>query len=100
VDIAAEQGGNCSLTVPGEEIVRHGVTIVGPVNIASTVPYHASQMYARTVTNYLHQMVRGGQLVLDLEDELIRGPLVTYQGQVVHEVVKTALTQAIAASSS
>jgi NAD(P) transhydrogenase subunit alpha len=91
VDLAAEQGGNCALTEPGREVVRHGVTIAGPTNLPSTVPFHASQMYARTVTNYLLHLFKGGALQLALDDELTRGPLVTQHGQVVHEVVKAAL---------
>ena len=89
VDLAADQGGNCAITEPGKLVVKHGVTIVGPVNIASTVPFHASQMYARTVTNYLLHLVKDAQVQLDLNDELTRGPLVTREGQVVHEVVKS-----------
>src|SRR6266850_2811029 len=81
VDLAADQGGNCALTEPGKEIVKHGVTIIGPINIASTVPFHASQMYARTVTNYLLHLVKEGQMQLDLSDELTRGPLATREGQ-------------------
>ena len=61
VDLAAEQGGNCALTEPGQEVVRHGVLIAGPVNLPSTVPFHASQMYARTVTNYLLHLLKDGQ---------------------------------------
>jgi NAD(P) transhydrogenase subunit alpha len=91
VDLAAEQGGNCALTEPGKEVERYGVTVLGPVNLPSTVPYHASQMYARTVTNYLAHLVKDGKLNLDLSDELTRGPLVTHQGEVVHETVKGAL---------
>jgi proton-translocating NAD(P)+ transhydrogenase subunit alpha len=91
VDLAAEQGGNCALTQPGQEAVRHEVLILGPVNLPSTVPLHASQMYARTVTNYLAHLLKDGKLHLDLNDELTRGPLVTYQGEIVHEVVKAAL---------
>jgi NAD(P) transhydrogenase subunit alpha len=81
VDLAAEQGGNCALTEPGQEVVRHGVVIVGPVNLPSTLPFHASQMYARTVTSFLLHLVKNGQLHLDLNDELIRGPLVTHEGE-------------------
>jgi proton-translocating NAD(P)+ transhydrogenase subunit alpha len=92
VDLAAEQGGNCALTEPGQEVVKHGVLIIGPVNIPSTVPFHASQMYARTVTNYLLHLLKEGQVRLDLNDELTRGPLVTHQGEIVHEVVKTTRT--------
>ncbi len=88
VDLAAEQGGNCELTVPGQEVVQHGVLIVGAINLPSTVAYHASQLYARTVTNYLHHLLKEGRVHLDLSDELTRGPLVTYQGEIVHEVVK------------
>jgi NAD(P) transhydrogenase subunit alpha len=91
VDLAAEQGGNCALTEPGQEVERYGVTIVGPVNLPSSVPYHASQMYARTVTNYLMHLLRDGALRLDLNDELTRGPLVTHHGEIVHEAAKAAL---------
>jgi NAD(P) transhydrogenase subunit alpha len=88
LDLAAEQGGNCALTEPGKEVVKHSVFICGPTNLPSTVPFHASQMYARTVTNYLLHLLKDGRVILDLDDELTRGPLVTHQGEVVHEVVK------------
>ena len=88
VDLAAEQGGNCALTEPGHEVVKHGVVIIGPVNLPSTLPFHASQMYARTVTNYLTHLLKDGKIHLDLNDELTRGPLVTHQGEIVHEAVK------------
>jgi proton-translocating NAD(P)+ transhydrogenase subunit alpha len=88
VDLAAEQGGNCALTQPGQEVVRHEVLIIGPVNLPSTVPLHASQMYARTVSNYLAHLLKDGKLHLDLNDELTRGPLVTHQGEIVQEVAK------------
>jgi NAD(P) transhydrogenase subunit alpha len=90
VDLAAEQGGNCPLTEPGQEVVRHGVVVAGPMNLPSTVPFHASQLYARTVTNYLLHLLKDGRLHLDLNDELTRGPLLTHQGEVVHEAVKQA----------
>jgi NAD(P) transhydrogenase subunit alpha len=90
VDLAAEQGGNCALTEPGQEVERHGVVILGPVNLPSRVPYHASQMYARTVTNFLMHLLKEARVHLDLADELTRGPLVTHQGEVVHEAVKSA----------
>jgi NAD(P) transhydrogenase subunit alpha len=90
VDLAAEQGGNCALTEPGREVVRHGVVLAGPVNLPATVPYHASQMYARTAVNYLLHLLQGGAWHLDLGDELTRGPLVTHGGEVVHEAVKAA----------
>jgi NAD(P) transhydrogenase subunit alpha len=91
VDLAAEQGGNCALTEPGREVVKHGVTLLGPLNLPSSVPFHASQMYARTVMNYLLHLLKDGKVQLDQSDELTRGPLVTYEGAVVHEAVKAAL---------
>ncbi len=94
VDLAAEQGGNCALTEPGQEVVKHGVVIIGPINLPSTVPFHASQMYARTVTSFLAHLLKDGAIHLDLSDELTRGPLVTHQGEILHEVVKAALATA------
>jgi NAD(P) transhydrogenase subunit alpha len=88
VDLAAEQGGNCELTEPGQEVTRHGVVISGLTNLPSTVPYHASQMFARTASNFLGHLVKQGSVQLDLSDELTRGPLVTHQGQIVNDVVK------------
>jgi NAD(P) transhydrogenase subunit alpha len=91
VDLAAEQGGNCAVTEPGQDVMRNGVIICGPLNLPSTMAYHASQMYARTVTNYLTHLLKDGKVNLDLSDELTRGPLVTHQGQIVHEAVKKVL---------
>lgn len=91
VDLAAEQGGNCALTQPGQEVVRNGVTILGPLNLPSTIPFHASEMYARTVVNYLVHLLKDGLIHLDLNDELTRGPLVTHEGEVLHEVVRARL---------
>ena len=90
VDLAADQGGNCALTEPGRDVVKHGVSILGPTNLAATLPFHASQMYARTVTNFLLYLVKEGKVALDLADELTRGPLVTHGGEIVHEAVKGA----------
>jgi H+-translocating NAD(P) transhydrogenase subunit alpha len=88
VDLAAERGGNCELTRPDEIIVEHGVTIVGTVNLASSVPYHASQMYAKNVTNFLLHIVKDGKLALNLEDEITRSTLLTHQGEVVNPRVR------------
>jgi NAD(P) transhydrogenase subunit alpha len=88
VDLAAEQGGNCAVTEPGQEVSRHGVLIVGPINLPSTLPYHASQMYARNVSSYLLHLLKDGRLQFNLDDELTRGPLVTHQGEIVHEALK------------
>ena len=90
VDLAAEQGGNCALTEPGQEVVRHGVVIIGPMNLASTLPFHASQLYARAVTNYLIYLLKDGRIQVNLDDEMTRGPLVTRGGEVVHEMIKAA----------
>jgi len=91
VDLAAEQGGNCALTEPGREVVKHGVTLIGPLNLPSTMPLHASELYSRTVLNFLISLLQDGKLHLDLGDELTRGPLVTHQGEIVHDVVRARL---------
>jgi len=92
VDLAAERGGNCELTRANETVVvAHGVTIIGAVNLAGTVPYHASQMYAKNVTAFFLHLVRGGKLQLDLDDEITRETLVTRGGEVVHPRVREAL---------
>jgi NAD(P) transhydrogenase subunit alpha len=77
VDLAAEAGGNCELTVPGEEVVREGVTIVGTTNVASTMANHASQLYSRNVTALLQHLAPGGELSLDWSDEITAGTCVT-----------------------
>jgi proton-translocating NAD(P)+ transhydrogenase subunit alpha len=87
-DLASERGGNCELTKAGETIVKHGVTIIGAINVASGVPYHASQMYARNVTAFLLHLIREQKLQLNLEDEIIRETLVTYGGTVVNQRVR------------
>src|SRR5580700_3550021 len=71
VDLAAERGGNCELTRPGEKVVEHGVTIIGRINVASSVPHHASQMYARNVTAFLSLLIKDGKLQLNRDDEII-----------------------------
>ena len=87
-DLAAERGGNCELTQTGETIVKHGVTIIGAINLASGVPYHASQMYARNVTAFLTHLFRDGKIQLDLNDEIIRETLLTREGEVVNQRVR------------
>lgn len=88
VDLAAERGGNCELTKPGEVIVEHGVTIYGTLNVASTVPYHASQMYAKNVTAFLLNMIKDGKLNLNMNDEIVRDTLLTQGGEVVNARVR------------
>ena len=84
VDLACERGGNCELTKPAETVVEHGVTIIGTFNLASSVPYHASQMYARNLSAFLLHLVRDGRLQLSLEDEIIRETLLTKDGEVLN----------------
>jgi H+-translocating NAD(P) transhydrogenase subunit alpha len=91
VDLAAERGGNCELTRPGETVVEHDVTILGPLNLASTVPYHASQLYAKNVVTFLSHLLHEGKLPLDAGDEITRETLVTRDGQVVHQRVRPLL---------
>ena len=88
VDLAAERGGNCELTKPDETVVAHGVTIIGEFNLAATVPYHASALYARNVSAFLQHLVKEGKLQLDLKDEIIRETLVTHEGEVVNARVR------------
>jgi NAD(P) transhydrogenase subunit alpha len=88
VDLAAERGGNCELTRPGETIVDGGVTIIGRINLASTVPYHASSLYARNVTAFLVHLVKDGKLNLNLADEITRETMLTQGGEVVNARVR------------
>jgi NAD(P) transhydrogenase subunit alpha len=87
VDVAAEAGGNCELTEPGETIVRERVTIVGETNLAATMPVHASQMYSRNVYTLLDHLIADGELALDFEDEITRETCVTHEGRVLKEPV-------------
>ncbi len=88
VDLAAERGGNCELTRPGETIQKHGVTIIGAVNLPATIPYHASQMYSKNITNFLKLMIQDGKLNVDVDDEIIKETMVTRDGQIVNARVK------------
>ncbi|MEX0701156.1 MAG: Re/Si-specific NAD(P)(+) transhydrogenase subunit alpha [Planctomycetales bacterium] len=91
VDLAAERGGNCELTRAGETVVENGVTVLGPVNLPSEVPYHASEMYAKNVSTFLLHLVKGGTLSIDTADEIVRETLVARGGEVVHPRVREAL---------
>jgi NAD(P) transhydrogenase subunit alpha len=92
VDLAAEAGGNCELTVPGEVAVREGVTIVGTLNLPSTMPLHASQMYARNITNLLGLIIADGELKLDFEDEIVADACITHEGRIVSRLLQGAST--------
>jgi len=91
VDLAAERGGNCELTQPGRTVVEAGVTILGPLNLPSTVPFHASQMYSRNVAMFMRHLLVNGSLSINLDDQITRETLVTYGGQVVHPRVRELL---------
>jgi NAD(P) transhydrogenase subunit alpha len=91
LDLAAERGGNCELTRPGETVVTHGVTIIGRLNLASSAPYHASQMYARNLTSFLANLVKDGKLRPPESDEIIRETLLTQGGEVVNARVREML---------
>jgi proton-translocating NAD(P)+ transhydrogenase subunit alpha len=82
VDLAAETGGNCEVTKPGADVRHNGVLILGPLNLPSTLPLHASQMYAKNVSSFLLHVVRDGKLVVDFDDEIIRETCVTHAGEV------------------
>jgi H+-translocating NAD(P) transhydrogenase subunit alpha len=90
VDLAAESGGNCELTEPGETVVREDVTIVGPLGLASRMADHASSLYARNVQSLLALMVKEGELELDFDDEVIAGACITRDGQIVHDGARAA----------
>ncbi|HJS98573.1 MAG TPA: Re/Si-specific NAD(P)(+) transhydrogenase subunit alpha [Terriglobales bacterium] len=102
LDLAAERGGNCELTRTGQTVIEHGVTIIGAINFASGVPYHASQMYARNLTAFLQYLVKDGKLQLNVEDEIIRDTLVTHDGEIVNQRVREffSLPQLVSRSAS
>jgi len=91
VDLAAERGGNCELTRAGETVVEHGVTILGQVNLASAIPFHASQMYARNLTAFLLNLVKDGKVQFNEEDEIHRETLLTRNGEIVNARVREFL---------
>ena len=97
VDIAAERGGNCELTRPGETVVHQGISILGPMNLGSTAPYHASQMYGSNIAAFLKLLVKNGELTMNRDDEIIRETLVTHGHEVVNPRVNELLGLASAA---
>lgn len=88
LDLAAERGGNCEITEAGKTVVKHGVTIIGPINLASGAPYHASMMYARNVTSFLTHLIKDQKVNLNLEDEIVRETLLTRGGETVQGRVR------------
>jgi H+-translocating NAD(P) transhydrogenase subunit alpha len=95
VDIAAERGGNCEVTRAGENIVYQGVHVLGPLNLPSLVPFHASQMLSSNITAFLKLVAGNGALTANREDEIIRETLITHQGRVVHPRVSELLSELV-----
>lgn len=91
LDLAAERGGNCELTERGKTVVKHGVTIIGAINLAAGIPYHASQMYAKNITAFLTHLIKDQKLNLNLQDEIVRETLVTRGGEIVNARVREFL---------
>lgn len=87
VDLAAEQGGNCELTVPGKSVERHGVNILSPLDLPSSLSYHTSEMFSRNVTALLTEMLNAGELNIDLEDEVVNGTMLTHEGKIMNQHV-------------
>ncbi|MFW6294079.1 MAG: NAD(P) transhydrogenase subunit alpha, partial [Spirochaetota bacterium] len=91
VDLATERGGNCELSESGKTVVKHGVTIVGPVNIPSALAFNASQLYSKNVTTFLLSMVKDGQLLIDTNDEIVAATLVTREGEIPNAEIRARL---------
>ena len=96
VDIAAERGGNCEVTVAGETVEFNGVKVLGPVNLATSVPVHASEMFSKNITTFLMPIIKSGSLKIDTADEIIRETLVTRSGEVVNDRVRELLSSPVA----
>ncbi len=94
VDLAAEMGGNCELTEPGQTVAREGVTIHGELDLPSTVAVHASQLYSRNVSSFLAHITQDGELKLDFEDEITKGTCITRDGEIVHGPTRAAMGSA------
>ena len=99
VDLAAEAGGNCELTEPGEEVVKHGVIIQGPLNLPSSMPLHASQMYSRNISTLFNHLVKDGELALDFNDAIVQGCCITHDGSVIYEPAQARLAEAAGSGS-
>src|SRR5208283_2715059 len=93
VDIAAEQGGNCELTRAGETVLHAGVKILGPVNLAASLPYHTSEMYSRNLFNFLKPALPKGELAVDWKDEVFSGSVLTHEGEIKHEATRKSLEE-------
>ena len=92
VDLAAEAGGNCECTKPGENIVAHDVHVLGPFNVPSSMPQHASQLYAKNVNELFNYLVKDGTLTVDVADEITKGVCITRDGAIVNDAVAKLAT--------
>ncbi|CUT01491.1 Re/Si-specific NAD(P)(+) transhydrogenase subunit alpha [Candidatus Chrysopegis kryptomonas] len=86
VDLSAERGGNCELTKPGEIVEKYGVKIIGPVNVPATVPYHASQMYSKNITNFCSLLIKNGEININLNDDILSSTLLTKDGKLTNSI--------------
>jgi H+-translocating NAD(P) transhydrogenase subunit alpha len=93
VDLAASTGGNCALTEAGKNVEHNGVTIMGPLNVPATVPLHSSQLYSRNLMSFLALILNKGELKVDMQDEILKGACVAYQGGNVHPKLAAAIGQ-------
>jgi NAD(P) transhydrogenase subunit alpha len=93
IDVAAEQGGNCELTKPGETVVHGGVKVLGPLNLPASLPYHTSEMYSRNLFNLLKPAITQGELAIDWSDEVFAGAVLTHDGRIKHEATRQALEE-------
>jgi len=91
VDLAAEGGGNCELTRPGETVMHNRVTIYGPINVPSTVPNHASELYAKNLFNLLGLIIKEDSLQIDLDDQILKDSLITHAGDIINDAVQERL---------
>jgi NAD(P) transhydrogenase subunit alpha len=91
VDLAAENGGNCTLTEPGCDFTRHDVRILGPLNLPSAMPIHSSQLYSKNMTNLLNLLIKDGRFDLNFDDDIVRGTCITHDGSVVNAAVQAAM---------
>ena len=94
VDMAAESGGNCALTQPGEHVIANDVNIHGPLNLPSRMPTHASELYAKNLYNFLSPWIKDGELIFDWDDEVVAGTLLCKDGVTVNAAVKQVMGEA------
>ena len=91
IDLAAENGGNCELTKPGEIINHNGIIIDGRLNLPSQVPFHASQMLSKNISKLLNDIIKDNKISFDMENEIIKGCLLTHKGKIIHEMTKNII---------